>query len=238
MKLPTTRDGMLIRDEMLAQYNLHIDHTGGGCLALGYYPPDNPPDPEGYYLWITVNGCELPTDTDDVCEFGVYEPTGDVNWIIQGTDTFMNIYTQRDALLKLARHLHSIGIGELTFNSENGVTRALEAYTLDEPATWLELAAKAVAGTRVRFCAAWDIYPECVVPAGTMATVKETGLNEIWGGLLVLPDDPKIREALKLWDGCIQLGYNEGLDPATDDPSTDEAWQAASPIAIVEEGVR
>ena len=99
--------------------------------------------------------------------------------------------------------------------------------------TWFELSRDAAPGSKVVFTTSWDIYPECVVPEGMTGTVKENGLNEIWGGMLITPDDPAIREALKAWDGDIQLGYMEGLDPAAD-PQTDETWQAQSPIAVTQ----
>lgn len=104
----------------------------------------------------------------------------------------------------------------------------------ERAATWFELARDLVPGSRVKFVTSWDIYPECVVPAGTLGTVKDTGLNEIWGGLLVLPDDADLRNALASWNGEIQLGYNEGLDPGVADASSDPAWQQPSPLVVVE----
>jgi hypothetical protein len=105
----------------------------------------------------------------------------------------------------------------------------------ERAATWFELARDLHPGSRVKFVMPWDIFPHCVVPAGTLGTVKETGLNEIWGGLLVVPDNAEIRERLASWDGAIQLGYNEGLDPGVEDASIDPAWQADSPLAVVTE---
>jgi hypothetical protein len=46
--------------------------------------------------------------------------------------------------------------------------------------TWLDLS-KVGNGTRVVFTAAHDIFPECIVPAGTTATVTENGLHELMG---------------------------------------------------------
>jgi hypothetical protein len=111
----------------------------------------------------------------------------------------------------------------------------VEETPSDEPraATWFELARDLKPGSRVKFVTSWDIFPECIVPAGTLGTVKDTGLNEIWGGLLIIPDDEAVRAALKEWDGEIQLGYNEGLDPGVEDASTDPAWQAESPLVVV-----
>jgi hypothetical protein len=94
--------------------------------------------------------------------------------------------------------------------------------------TWFELSSEADVGTRVVFVEAWDIFPECIVPAGTMGIVTQNGLNEIWGGLDVLPDDPQLRATLDLWGGNICLSTP---DPGADG-ATDEAWQSLSAIGI------
>jgi hypothetical protein len=60
-------------------------------------------------------------------------------------------------------------------------------------------------GTRVVFAEAWDIFPECVVPEGTTATITENGLNELACACIVTPDDPNLRTALAEWDGDIWL---------------------------------
>jgi hypothetical protein len=59
--------------------------------------------------------------------------------------------------------------------------------------------AKISNGTRVVFAEAWDIFPECIVPAGSTATVTENGLNELACACIVTPDDPALRTALAQW---------------------------------------
>ena len=85
-------------------------------------------------------------------------------------------------------------------------------------------------GARVVFAVPFDIFPEAVIPAGTLATVKENGLNEIWSAMLVLPDDETIREKLREWDGCIHIkGGNPGCHQ--DHPEFAAEWLALSPLA-------
>lgn len=99
--------------------------------------------------------------------------------------------------------------------------------------TWFDLS-KVRPGTRVVFMEPWDIFAENVlVNEGEQGIVNDNGLNDIWGGFDVLPDNQDIRTALKDWDGCIQLTNHEGLDPAADG-ETDENWQSLSPLALVE----
>lgn len=104
------------------------------------------------------------------------------------------------------------------------------------PASWYELACSAAPGSKVVFVTAHDIFPEGTVPAGATGVIAESGLNEIWGGLLVLLDDPALRPMLAEWDGRVILGQSSGdnLDPGCEDARTDPHWQAASPLAIVE----
>ncbi len=93
--------------------------------------------------------------------------------------------------------------------------------------TWFE-ASKLPAGTRVVFADDHDIYPEALVPAGTMATVTTNDLNEMSASLYVLPDDASLRDALKEWDGEIIL--YPALD--RDESGNKEfAWNALSPIS-------
>jgi hypothetical protein len=63
---------------------------------------------------------------------------------------------------------------------------------------WFDLS-KVANGTRVVFAEAWDIFPECIVPAGSTATVTENGLNELACACIVTPDDPALRTALAQW---------------------------------------
>lgn len=101
--------------------------------------------------------------------------------------------------------------------------------------SWFELARDAKEGDRVLFMDHHDIFPECMVPAGTRGTVVENSLNEMHCGLLVRPDTPSIREHLSYWDGCIVLGehLNSAADLESDQP-TDEAaeWFELSPLAM------
>jgi hypothetical protein len=95
--------------------------------------------------------------------------------------------------------------------------------------SWLELSA-VKDGTRVVFAQAWDIFPECTVPAGTLATVKENSLNEMQPGMWVLPDDESIRLALADdWEGNVHL-YNIDLKTHADEP--DSGWDQPSPLAL------
>jgi hypothetical protein len=102
--------------------------------------------------------------------------------------------------------------------------------------TWLELA-KLPEGTRVRFAEPLDIFPECIVPAGTVGTIAENGLNEIWCAMLVSVDDEKVTAALQQeWKGKVYLPpYGTHLDPGCDDAESDEAWNSESPLALQED---
>src|SRR4051812_35811027 len=91
------------------------------------------------------------------------------------------------------------------------------------PLTWLEASAELKQGDRVVFVEAHDIFPEAHVPAGTMGTVEENGLNEIWCTLSVRPDDEALSDALAEWDGCIYLSPRE--------EAGEHAWHDKSPVA-------
>ncbi len=92
--------------------------------------------------------------------------------------------------------------------------------------TWLELAATAKQGDRVRFVEAWDIFPIALVRAGTVGTVEENNLNEAHCILSVRPDDEALSDLLAEWDGCIYLG--EQLRPGVEA----EGWNDPSPLAL------
>lgn len=66
----------------------------------------------------------------------------------------------------------------------------------------------------------------CVeIPAGTVCTIEEQGLNEIWGGIIVRPVDRKLQDTLlhhqSDYDNCIFLdGPNDdALSPFVLDDS-------------------
>jgi len=99
--------------------------------------------------------------------------------------------------------------------------------------SWFDLS-KVEAGTRVRFVEGWDIFPDCFVPEGTLATVIENNLNEITSAIEVLPDDLEIRRALKEWDGQIELSPFLGGGVAhLDENGNDLAWQELSPVEVL-----
>ncbi len=106
---------------------------------------------------------------------------------------------------------------------------------ISEQMSWLECA-KLAKGQRVIFVEPWDVFPECVVQAGTVATVIEQGLNEAQPCLWLLPDSKEIRTALAAWNGEIWL-HNRDLDPAAnpeaDQPTdADAEWHTMSPLAL------
>jgi hypothetical protein len=93
---------------------------------------------------------------------------------------------------------------------------------------WFDLS-KISNGTRVVFAEAHDIFPECIVPAGSTATVTENGLNELACACIVTPDDPALRTALAEWEGNIWL--TPPLDRSTGNREPD--WHGASPLALL-----
>ena len=91
--------------------------------------------------------------------------------------------------------------------------------------SWLELS-KLAPGTRVGFVEAFGEYPNLRFEPGEMATVTENGLNA-WGGFLVLPDNPILRDHYRDWDGQIDVAAYADLDPAGG-----PAWDEPSPLAL------
>jgi hypothetical protein len=113
---------------------------------------------------------------------------------------------------------------------------------------WFDLS-KVANGTRVVFTEAWDIFPECIVPAGTTATVSENGLNgvsnrntvatvedlgltlnELACACIVTPDDAALRAVLAEWDGDIWL--TPPLDRSTGNREPD--WLGLSPLSVTD----
>lgn len=91
--------------------------------------------------------------------------------------------------------------------------------------TWRELSALAE-GTRVRFVEPHDIFPITVVDVGTVGTLVENGLNEIYATAGVLPDDEKLRHDLADWHGEISLS------PDHANAETEDGWDDLSPVAL------
>ncbi|HEX6826114.1 MAG TPA: hypothetical protein VF077_07330 [Nitrospiraceae bacterium] len=88
--------------------------------------------------------------------------------------------------------------------------------------TWNELATLPV-GTRVVFDD-FDIYPYCIVRAGTAGTITRNDLLDSFPILYVLPDDPAVREALSEWQGQVEFAPANGGEEFTD----------LSPLAVME----
>ena len=102
--------------------------------------------------------------------------------------------------------------------------------------TWFELS-KVPDGARVVFAEPHDIFPECLVPAGTRGTILRNYLNEMHNQISILPDDQGLRDALKHWNGEIIIGTH--LDSGADTHSEEvdaraAAWFMPSPLAVVE----
>jgi len=95
--------------------------------------------------------------------------------------------------------------------------------------SWYSLA-QVANGVRVVFVKPHDIFPHCIVPAGTVATVIENSLNELGELIAVLPDDREIRQALSEWDGEVWLRPYD-LTINSDDPNSE--WHQRSPLALV-----
>lgn len=105
--------------------------------------------------------------------------------------------------------------------------------------TWFELSALQP-GALVAFGCSYGINSAAGpldVPPGTVCTIVETGLNEIWGGLIVRPVSDADREPLlyaqDAHNGCIFIddtpepgGYGDDADPR---------WGALSPFMLHEQ---
>lgn len=83
--------------------------------------------------------------------------------------------------------------------------------------TWSELSALKV-GACVAFAEPERVFgtrEQITVETGTVCTIEENGLNEIWGGIIVRPVDAELQRRLVFhqedYNGCIMLaGPNDG----------------------------
>ena len=92
--------------------------------------------------------------------------------------------------------------------------------------TWRELARDTMVGDRVVFTEIWDRYPDVFVPVGSTAIVVENDLSTAEPTLYVRPDDEKVREHLKEWDGLVHV-YGPGFY------GPDESWDDEAPLKTV-----
>lgn len=87
--------------------------------------------------------------------------------------------------------------------------------------TWQDLRAMP-RGTRLMFPERWDIYPHCIVPAGTRAIVMDNQLAGEGAILSLLTNNAKVTEALSEWDGCVEFNpMNDGYE-----------WTDESPVVL------
>ena len=91
--------------------------------------------------------------------------------------------------------------------------------------TWSELR-DAPFGTKLVFPNEWDIYPYCVVPAGTKAVVARNRLASDEHIIALLTDNDHVHDSLREWNGCIEFApMNDGY-----------TWSDESPVALDDEG--
>ena len=91
--------------------------------------------------------------------------------------------------------------------------------------TWLE-ASKLPSGTRVRFVAPHDIFPHLLVEVGAEGVVTVNDLNAEFACLYVLPDDERLRDALRTWGGEIMLR------PDDESESFNPDWKSHTPLVL------
>lgn len=94
--------------------------------------------------------------------------------------------------------------------------------------TWLELS-KLAEGTEVVFPYDHDVFPECIIPAGSVAVIVGNELNELSQAICVRPNSAKLRAELS--DGELLL-VCEGDDAAPD--ATKSKWTTVSPLAVLQ----
>jgi hypothetical protein len=88
--------------------------------------------------------------------------------------------------------------------------------------TWAQLR-EVPWGTMLVFPGDWDIYPYCIVPAGTRAVVTDNHLADAKDGCIyLLTDNAEVTRELKEWSGCVQFNpMNDG-----------HSWDDESPVAL------
>lgn len=105
---------------------------------------------------------------------------------------------------------------------------------MNQQLTWLQLS-RLENGTRVVFAEPHDIFPITIIERGTVATVVNNSLNEIYCMIAVLPDNRKIRHELREWDGEVQLDNHTELDSGADPQDMTTEWHTFSPLALLSE---
>jgi hypothetical protein len=85
------------------QYQLDVDHTGGGCLAYARHYED------GWYFWLTAeDGASLPDNPDDpTCQIGAYHPTEE--WWLNSSATPRQALSIIGSFVVLAKARYAAG---------------------------------------------------------------------------------------------------------------------------------
>lgn len=96
--------------------------------------------------------------------------------------------------------------------------------------TWFELS-KLNVGASLVLAQDTVVNARCVlhtIPSGTVVTIEEQGLNEIWSGIVVRVCDTELADKLHYFqsemDGTIML--------SGPDPHDEAAWQRPSPFNV------
>lgn len=90
---------------LVDQYQLDVDHTGGGCLAYARHYED------GWYWWLTASdGTSLPDNPDDSsCQIGAYHP--DQEWCLNSAATPRQALSVVGTFVNVAKARHAAGHG-------------------------------------------------------------------------------------------------------------------------------
>jgi hypothetical protein len=94
--------------------------------------------------------------------------------------------------------------------------------------TWFNLS-KLPVGAKLVLVNSMTVNAQMVpvtIPAGTIVSIVEQGLNEIWSGLIVRVHDTRVAAALHYF----QDEYDGTIIIAGPDPCDEPAWQKASPF--------